>query len=321
MTQDQELQQAKKILLGGGVVGLPTETVYGLAASIQSEEGLRKIFAIKDRPFFDPLIVHIASANQRSQVARDWPPAAEALAKKFWPGPLTLVLPKNPSINSVITAGLDTVGVRMPAHPAARALISLMETPLAAPSANKFGKTSPTKAEHVRDSFRDENLFVIEGGPSEVGLESTVVRLSSSGGPAEILRPGAITQRQIEDTLKAAGLDMPVVRAESSASPGHTPQHYMPDLPLVIIEAEGPRIPAEKQKKIFDDFQLSSSAHGVELLLDTSPKLAARSLYSKMRECAEQNFDFIYVFRTKYRTGDLWDAIWDRVDRAASGKY
>ncbi|MGZ3692981.1 MAG: L-threonylcarbamoyladenylate synthase, partial [Bdellovibrionota bacterium] len=143
MTLDHELEQAKKLILSGGVVALPTETVYGLAASILSEEGIKKIFAIKERPFFDPLIVHISDLEQKEQVISSWPEMADFLAQRFWPGPLTMVLPKHPALNPLITAGLDTVGIRMPAHPVARALIKKCEVPLAAPSANKFGKTSP----------------------------------------------------------------------------------------------------------------------------------------------------------------------------------
>ena len=148
MGLDQELERAKAELEAGGVVALPTETVYGLAASIFSEEGIRRIFAIKERPFFDPLIVHVSDLEQIKQVISEWPPLADYLARAFWPGPLTMVLPKHPGVNPLITSGLDTVGVRMPAHPIARQLIEKCGFPLAAPSANKFGKTKIGRA-HV----------------------------------------------------------------------------------------------------------------------------------------------------------------------------
>jgi len=323
MTQDQALQIAKNTLLGGGVVAMPTETVYGLAASIHSEEGLKKIFTLKDRPFFDPLIVHIADWNQRLLVVREWPAAADALARAFWPGPLTLVLPKHPDINPLITAGLDTVGIRLPAHPVAKRLIALVEAPLAAPSANKFGKASPTKAEHVQRSFPKDDLFIIDGGPSEVGLESTVVKVEGTSEQPElkILRPGFITEDQIHHALTAAGISAHVRRATTQESPGHTPQHYMPSLPLVILMGRGNRIPDAILKKIRQDFQLPENSRGTELRLDANAKLAARSLYSRLRDSAEQSCDFLYTFCTPERTGGLWDAIWDRLDRAASARY
>ncbi|NDF16271.1 threonylcarbamoyl-AMP synthase, partial [bacterium] len=214
MSLDQELERAKARLEGGGVVALPTETVYGLAASIRSEEGIKKIFAIKERPFFDPLIVHISDLEQKKQVISEWPPLADFLAKRFWPGPLTLVLPKHPSLNPLITSGLDTVGVRMPAHPIARQLIEKCGFPLAAPSANKFGKTSPTKAEHVRKGFEKEDLLILDGGQSEVGLESTVVALAREGDKdvVTILRPGAVTFDILDSAMKERGVPFELKR-------------------------------------------------------------------------------------------------------------
>lgn len=323
MTQDQALQLAKDHILKDGAVAMPTETVYGLAASIYSEEGLKKIFSLKDRPFFDPLIVHISDWNQRSLVVREWPAAADHLAKAFWPGPLTLVLPKQQSINPLITAGLDTVGIRMPSHPLARQLIALVEAPLAAPSANKFGKTSPTKADHVRRSFPKEDLFIIDGGPSEVGLESTVIKIDQQGENTiiKILRPGFITDEQIKTTLAKAGIIAEVSRATSQESPGHTPQHYMPNLPLIIIEGQAKRLPEAILKKVCADFHFTDTPRGTELLLDSNAKLAARALYGRLRESSAQSTDFLYVFLTPERTGGVWDAIWDRLNRAASARY
>jgi L-threonylcarbamoyladenylate synthase len=323
MTLDHELEQAKKLILSGGVVALPTETVYGLAASIQSEEGIKKIFAIKERPFFDPLIVHISDLEQKEQVISAWPEMAAFLAERFWPGPLTMVLPKHPALNPLITAGLDTVGIRMPAHPVARALIKKCEVPLAAPSANKFGKTSPTKAEHVRKGFEKDEIFILDGGQSEVGLESTVLAITEENGKgiATILRPGAVTADLLEAALKERGLPFEVRRASSNASPGNTENHYMPNIPLVIIRQSGPSLKQGARDEICRDFQFERNVQGAELRLDSNPRIAARSLYLRMRECSDSGASFIYVFRRKEQEGGIWDAIWDRLERASSRAY
>ena len=301
---------------------MPTETVYGLAASIRNEEALKRIFSIKERPFFDPLIVHISDLEQKGQVVREWPDSAEILAKHFWPGPLTMVLPKQGHINPLISSGLDTVGLRMPSHPMARALIRAVGTPLAAPSANKFGKTSPTKAEHVRKAFSEEEVHILDGGPSEVGLESTVVALQDEGGKSKItiLRPGAITQEMMAECFSGEHREVSFERKSSLASPGNTEHHYMPSIPLVIL-ATYKSLTREAEKKIVEDFQIPLSGRGVELKLDLNPKLAARALYARMRECGESGADYIFVIRKAEYAGGMWDAIWDRLQRAASRVY
>ncbi len=323
MSQDHSLQQAKEIILAGGVVAMPTETVYGLAASIRSEEGLKKIFAIKERPFFDPLIVHICELEQKNQVVREWPKEAQALAEAFWPGPLTMVLPKNPTIPSLITSGLDTVGVRMPKHPLALQLIDLCRIPLAAPSANKFGKTSPTKADHVHKSFDKDGLFVLDGGQSEVGLESTVISIGEQSGKRTIfiLRPGAITAEMIQTALQGKNLQAEVLRTQSNASPGHTEHHYMPSVPLLILEKEAHSLSQKQRQIIAQDFGVDVNAVASELRLDRNPKLAARELYARMRECAESGAEYIYVIKHAEQSGGVWDAIWDRLQRASSRVY
>ncbi|MGZ3656834.1 MAG: L-threonylcarbamoyladenylate synthase [Bdellovibrionota bacterium] len=324
MTLDQELERAKAQLEAGGVVALPTETVYGLAASIRSEEGIRKIFAIKERPFFDPLIVHISDLEQKKQVISEWPPLADFLAKIFWPGPLTMVLPKLASLNPLITSGLETVGLRMPAHPVARQLIEKCGFPLAAPSANKFGKTSPTKAEHVRKGFEKEDLMILDGGQSEVGLESTVVALTREGplDVVTILRPGAVTRDILEGALRDRGGDPFEVRVgTSAASPGHTEHHYMPNVPLVIVEQEELALKQKVRDQICEDFVFERAARAAELRLDANPRIAARSLYTRMRECSDSGASFIFVIRRESQKGGLWDAIWDRLSRASSRTY
>jgi L-threonylcarbamoyladenylate synthase len=323
MTLDHELERAKNVLLAGGVVALPTETVYGLAAAITSEEGIRKIFAIKERPFFDPLIVHISDLDQKTQVISAWPEIAQFLALRFWPGPFTMVLPKKPDLSPLITSGLDSVGIRMPAHPVARALIEICGIPLAAPSANKFGKTSPTKAEHVRKGFEKEDILILDGGQAEVGLESTVVSFAEEDGKEilNILRPGAVTEDMLAEALRERGRLFEIRRKSSLESPGNVEHHYMPNIPLVIVDQEEFNLKQATKDAISADFQFERNARGAELRLDANPRIAARSLYVRMRECSDSGASYIYVFRRQVQKGGIWDAIWDRLQRAASRSY
>jgi L-threonylcarbamoyladenylate synthase len=211
----------------------------------------------------------------------------------------------------------------MPAHPAAKALIDLCRTPLAAPSANKFGKTSPTKAEHVRKGFEKEGLFVLDGGQSEVGLESTVVEFSREGDKdvVTILRPGAVTEDLLRSVLTERGQPFEIRRQSSLASPGNTEHHYMPNIPLVVVVQEEPSLKQKLRDEICAEFQLDRNVAAAELRLDPNPRIAARSLYLRMREGTDSGASFLYVFRRKSQSGGLWEAIWDRLSRAASRTY
>jgi L-threonylcarbamoyladenylate synthase len=312
LLDSSDLIQAADKLRAGDVVAIPTETVYGLAASVDSDAGLKKIFATKERPFFDPLIVHVASFEQARSVTRDFPPLADFLARWFWPGPLTLVLPKAAHVNPVITSGLDTVAVRFPAHRLAQEIIRLTGSPLAAPSANKFGRTSPSTAEHVKQEFGGE-LTIIDGGPCDIGLESTVVSVTQN--EIRILRPGGITKEAIEAALIRWSQPVTVVRAESSESPGHLKHHYMPTIPLAIVESEPS---SQTLAAIAKDLGRAAPKQACELDLTTDAAQAARRLYSEMRRLSESGADFLYVVRSETRNGGLWAAVWDRLTRAAS---
>jgi L-threonylcarbamoyladenylate synthase len=318
-----ELLKARDRLLSGDVVAIPTETVYGLAASIDSDAGLRKVFALKERPFFDPLIVHVSSLKEAASVVKEWPPLADFVARMFWPGPLTLVLPKADRINPLITSGLDTVAVRYPAHPLAQELIRLTGTPLAAPSANKFGRTSPSSAEHVRTEFTGHTLQVIDGGECEVGIESTVVAFGK--GPdgedeLQILRPGGITEEMLKEKLQKWFGATSVRRMASEASPGHLKHHYMPKIPLVIVSEDEPSgLFRETKKRIQEELGLAQIRTPMELNLNEEAPQAARELYGEMRRQAESGADLLYVRRRKTQLDQgLWQAIWDRLTRAAS---
>lgn len=310
-TLKPDIDRAVFALKSGDVVGIPTETVYGLAASIESEEGLKKIFATKERPFFDPLIIHVSSFKQAQSLTRNWSPLADYLGRKFWPGPLTLILPKAEHVNSLITSGLDTVGVRMPAHDLALDLIKRLGTPVAAPSANKFSKTSPSRAEHVRQAFPD--VLTLDGGPCEVGVESTVIRVSDE--LIEVLRPGAVTQEQLSDELKKWGQPVQVVRSISQASPGNLEHHYMPEIPLVLVNEKSTK---EKWLKAAARELNATFKNPVQLKLSNEVTLAARELYNQLREISENGADLIYVEKEISKSGGLWDAVWDRLTRAAT---
>jgi L-threonylcarbamoyladenylate synthase len=227
----EALERAAALLRKGGVVAFPTETVYGLGASAFDVRAVARIFEIKGRPEFDPLIVHVLDEQMLATVVSEVPPEARLLIDRFWPGPLTLILRKHGSVPSLVTAGLPTVAVRMPAHPVAQALLRHAGLPLAAPSANPFGYLSPTRAEHVARLLGERVDAVVNGGPSEHGVESTILMLDPR---PVLLRPGAITIEAIEAVIG------PVARAlddaEAPLAPGRLPQHYAPHTPIRIVD-------------------------------------------------------------------------------------
>jgi len=220
------ISQAAEILRAGRLVAFPTETVYGLGANALDEAAVQRIFEAKGRPLTSPLIVHVASVEMARGLAREWPASAELLAERFWPGPLTIVVPKAAGVPDLVTAGLPSVGLRMPAHPVALELLRAAGIPLAAPSANRFTELSPTTAEHVRAGLGEAVELVLDGGPCGVGIESTV--LSLAGARPRILRPGAVTQTQIEAVIG------PVEIGGGAESPGQHPKHYSPRTRVVL---------------------------------------------------------------------------------------
>ncbi|MDT7907302.1 MAG: L-threonylcarbamoyladenylate synthase [Candidatus Calescibacterium sp.] len=228
---DEKIKKAAEIIKSGGVVAFPTETVYGLGANAYDEQAVKKIFELKGRPQDNPLIVHISKKQDVYIVAREIPEKAKVLIGEFWPGPLTLVLPKNPSIPDIVTAGLDTVAVRMPDHPIALKLIRLSGVPIAAPSANISGKPSATQPEHIKKYF-GEKVFLIEG-KVKIGIESTVLDLTED--VPKILRPGAITKEMIERKIGKVELVEYKKADFIPKSPGLKYRHYTPDAELILI--------------------------------------------------------------------------------------
>ena len=231
------VRRAGDVLRRGGLVAFPTETVYGLGANALDANAVGRIFAAKGRPTYDPLIVHVLNASAARAVAREWPEAADRLAEAFWPGPLTLVVPKRPLVPDIATAGLDTVAVRVPSHPVARAILEAATVPIAAPSANRFGELSPTRAEHVARALGDRVDLIVDGGPTTVGIESTVVDLSNDG--PVVLRPGTIPAPALAAAIGL--LDIAVIDTRGGGAgprraPGMLDRHYAPRARIELFD-------------------------------------------------------------------------------------
>lgn len=305
-----ELARAVAALRAGEVIGLPTETVYGLAADAGNATAVARIFALKGRPTEHPLIVHIAGAEQLPRYARTVPEAARRLAAAFWPGPLTLILPRQPGVLDAVTGGQDTVGLRAPAHPLAQQVLRAFDGALAAPSANRFGRISPTCADHVRAEFGDAVPCVLDGGSCTVGIESTIVDLTAA--PPRILRPGDIRREQIEAVIG------PVTMGVSAASPrasGTLEAHYAPRTPLRMQPRHAiTAAPAAAQQVLALD-GLPEGSSGMALPAD--PLGYARGLYAALRELDARNSALIVVETPPPESA--WLAILDRLQRAAAG--
>ena len=301
MPPDVDIQKAAQILRSGGLVVFPTETVYGLGANARDPEAIGKIYALKGRPATSPLIVHVASIEQARQLAAEWLPEADRLARQYWPGPLTLVVPKKPIIPESVTAGLPTVGLRMPRHPVALALLREAGVPIAAPSANRFTQRSPTTAQHVREAFGDETPFLLDGGPCEVGLESTVIAVTKDG--LEVLRPGM------------AFVDEAAAAEESSEeahrAPGQHKKHYSPRTRVLLVSRGF--LPREGRGAYLWLAYNASAAH--KLRMPERPEDYAAQLYGTLHEIDRESYDWIAV-ELPPDTPE-WAAIRDRLTRAA----
>ncbi len=317
-----DVMQAATLLRAGGIVAIPTETVYGLAANAFDEAAVLKVFEAKQRPSFDPLIVHIGKREDVQRVVKELPPGAEALMDAFWPGPLTLVLPKQNAIPDLVTSGLDTVGVRMPAHPIALELLHALEFPLAAPSANPFGYVSPTTAQHVADQLGDRIPYILDGGPCSVGVESTIVGWvgaddrppATTPGHWVLYRPGGIPLEDIERVIGSVAV---AVKKVLPAAPGMLESHYAPrkpvlvgDVPLLVQQHTSDRIGVISFRERYD-------AHRCEVLSPNGDlSEAARHLFGALRSLDTSDCDVILAER--FPDEGLGRAINDRLRRAAA---
>ncbi len=299
-------------------MAFPTETVYGLGCDALNPDAAAKVFEAKQRPQFDPLIVHIADRRQLDNVVRALTITARQLIDQFWPGPLTLVLPKQPTIPDLVTAGLDTVAVRMPNHPVAQALIREAGTPIAAPSANPFGYVSPTTAQHVADGLGRAIDLILDGGPCPVGVESTIVSLI--GPQAELLRPGSITLEQLSAAIGPLSRSSSVV--DQPTAPGQLARHYATQTPVTILTSAKTRpIPTKYERAgllIFSEARVADERFAVVEALSATGDLreAARHLFAALRRLDAQGLDRIYV--EPCQEEGLGVAIMDRLRRCAA---
>ncbi|OQW33429.1 MAG: translation factor (SUA5) [Nitrospira sp. SG-bin1] len=309
---------AGKVIQAGGLVAFPTETVYGLGCDAFNADAAAKVFEAKQRPQFDPLIVHIADPGQLEAVIDSLPPLGRRLIDAFWPGPLTLVLSKQQAIPDLVTAGLSTVAVRMPNHPVAQALIREAGTPIAAPSANPFGYVSPTTARHVADGLGSNVDLILDGGPCPVGVESTIVSLA--GPQPELLRPGCITIEQL------GALIGPLRRSSSTTerplAPGQLSRHYATRTPLTILPAVGARpvLNSDKRAGLLIHARPQNGTDGfaaVEVLSSRGDlREAARHLFAALRRLDALDLDRIYA--EPCAEEGIGAAIMDRLRRCAA---
>ena len=301
MASQEEIRKAAEIIRSGGLVVFPTETVYGLGANALDAAAVKTIYALKRRPATSPLIVHLASVVQARELAAEWSEEAEQLAREYWPGPLTLVVPKKAAIPDEVTAGLPTVGLRMPRHPVALALLRAAGVPIAGPSANRFMQLSPTTAQHVREAFGDETPYLLDGGPCEVGLESTVVAVRKDG--LEVLRPGMAF---VEDAMDSAEADTAAHR-----SPGQHKKHYSPRTRVLLVK--NGRLPEQGRGAYLWIEQAANAAQTIRM--PARPEAYAAQLYRQLHELDEDRLDWIAVELPPETR--QWAAIRDRLTRAA----
>lgn len=320
-------------IAAGEIVAFPTETVYGLGADATNAEAVAKIFAAKGRPTTDPLIVHISHQGEMDDVAVDIPPLARTLAGAFWPGPLTLVLRRSPAIPEIVSAGLDTIAVRLPAHPVAIALIRACGKPLAAPSANLFSRPSPTRAGHVYQDLAGRVRLILDAGPASIGVESTVLDLTVD--PPAVLRPGGVTLealREIEPRIAYTARH--AAAGEAVSSPGMLLKHYSPRAEVRLYTGRRHAVLTRMQSEISqlvaegktigalalseDAASLAAAAHLVDLGSADRPDDVSRNLFDALRSLDVNAVDVILV-RAPERKG-LGETIWDRLYRAAEGR-
>lgn len=316
------LARAAEVLRGGGLVAFPTETVYGLGADATDAAAVRRIYAAKGRPARNPLIVHVASADDARRLAAEWPPSARRLAARFWPGPLSVVLARRPgTIPDIVTAGADTIALRVPAHPVALGLVRACGLPLAAPSANPSNALSPTRAEHVVAGLGGRIDLILDGGPTSGGLESTVVDLTTS--PPRLLRPGLITLAELQAEIGPIVLLDPGGGAGEDAlpAPGMLARHYAPRTPLDLVEGSGRQRVLELartgRKVGWLRLHQAAPLTGPNLVtrgMPTDPPAYAAELYAALHDLDAAGLDRIVADLPP--DTDPWRAVRDRLQRA-----
>ena len=308
-----EIARAAAVLREGGLVAFPTETVYGLGADATNALAVARLFEAKERPHFDPLIVHLGAAGWLDRCVATVPPQARRLAQRFWPGPLTLVLPKRAIIPHIVTSGLPSVAVRVPSHPVAHALICALDRPLAAPSANRFSRLSPTTAQAVVDDLGGRIELILDAGPTTHGIESTIVAFGEQG--PRLLRPGPITLEELRDCL---GCDVTVVRKPTPTpeAPGMLERHYAPRTPLRLWESQPPAMNVKRVGCLAFRVAPAGNFAAVEILSPAGDlREAAANLFAALHRLDAAGADLIVAEQVP-ETG-LGVAIMDRLRRAA----
>jgi L-threonylcarbamoyladenylate synthase len=315
MNDNPTIHRAAEIIKEGGIVAFPTETVYGLGADAFNPLAVARIFEVKRRPYFDPLIVHVAKPSNAEELVKEIPSNAKKLIEKFWPGPLTVVLFKEEDIPDIVSAGFPTVAIRMPNHPMALALIKECKCPIAAPSANPFGYLSPTTAEHVRDQLGDQVDLILDGGPCPVGVESTI--LSFLEEKPKLLRPGGVSLEEIESIIGKVEIN-PI--EDRPSAPGMLPRHYAPRTPIVL-DWNVKSLDRYEDKNIgllvLQEPKNNLKFHSVEVLSANGDlREAAANLFAAIQRLDALNLDLI-VAEPIPEVG-LGRAIMDRLRRATS---
>lgn len=313
---DPILREAAAILAAGGLVAFPTETVYGLGADGLNPDAVARIYAAKGRPATNPVILHVDSPASARALVSEWPDTAQALADRFWPGPLTLVLPASPAVPAIVRAGGPSVALRCPSHPVALALIRAAGRPLAAPSANRSQNLSPTRAEHVASSLGEAVDLILDAGPTQAGLESTILDLR--GDRPCILRPGPISPADLAELLGPVDLWQGALRqGEAQAAPGMAERHYAPRARLELV-TPGSGVHGVAGRVAYVGFgalpPLPAGVRGVLLPLDADA--VGTRLYALLHELDEAGFDQVVMERAP--EGEAWLAVRDRLRRAAS---
>ncbi len=305
------VQRAAEILRRGGLVAFPTETVYGLGADASRLTAVARLYQVKRRPLDHPVIIHFADAASAFAWARDVSPAAQKLAAKFWPGPLTLILRKSPKVGGHVTGGQDTIGLRVPSHPVAQELLREFGGGIAAPSANRFGQVSPTTASHVHQDLEEDVDLVLDGGPSEVGIESTIVDLSSDR-PA-LLRPGKITAAELEAVL---GSPVLAKQADSPRHSGGLERHYAPRTPARLVPTHefDREIAKLKDKVAVLAFSRPDERVDYWLRMPREPQAYAQKLYAALRELDSAHCEMILIEAPP--ESPEWAGVRDRLERA-----
>lgn len=310
-----DIHKAAQHLTEGDVVAIPTETVYGLAANIYNEAAIRKIYEIKKRPLYNPLIVHLASSDKLESVVEEIPEKAVKLADHFWPGPLTLILPKKKTIPNLITSGKATVAVRVPRHKLTLELLKVIDFPLAAPSANPFGSISPTRADHVAKYFGEQIPMVLDGGECSRGIESSIIGFEN--GDPVLYRMGSISIEEIQSLI--GSIKLMNKEEKSPAAPGMLARHYAPATPTVLVENAEAYLSKSNAKKIgllsFDRVKNKDAFEKIELLsVNSDLEEAARNLYAALHRLDNSKLDLIIAER--FPDIGLGRSINDRLERA-----